>query len=60
MGTTIRFDQVSKRFILHHERARSFQDLAVNLFRRNASSREEFWALRDVSFCVEQGETVVR
>ena len=56
--TTIRFDRVSKRFILHHERARSFQDLAVNLFRHNDGSREEFWALRDVSFTVEQGETV--
>jgi len=58
VGTTIRFDQVSKRFILHHERARSFQELAISLFRHNDSSREEFWALRDVSFCVEQGETV--
>jgi len=56
--TTIRFDRVSKRFSLHHERARSFQDLAVNLFRHNDGSREEFWALRDVSFTVEQGETV--
>jgi len=55
---TIRFDQVSKRFVLHHERARSFQELAIGIFRRNHSSREEFWALRDVSFSVEQGEAV--
>ncbi|MEM3433519.1 MAG: ABC transporter ATP-binding protein, partial [Candidatus Methanomethyliaceae archaeon] len=38
--------------------ARSFQELAVGLFRRNNSSREEFWALRDISFTVEHGETV--
>jgi len=54
----IQFDRVSKKFILHRERARSFQELAVGLFRRNNRSREEFWALRDVSFTVEQGETV--
>jgi lipopolysaccharide transport system ATP-binding protein len=54
----IQFDDVSKRFTLHHERARSFQELALSLFRSNNSSREDFWALRDVSFSVEQGETV--
>ncbi|MEM2370848.1 MAG: ATP-binding cassette domain-containing protein, partial [Candidatus Bathyarchaeia archaeon] len=58
MNTAIQFDSVSKKFTLHHERARSFQELIVGLFRRNNSSREEFWALRDVSFTVEHGETV--
>jgi lipopolysaccharide transport system ATP-binding protein len=54
----IRFDGLSKKFILHRERPRSFQELAVGLFRRDKGSREEFWALRDVSFTVAQGETV--
>jgi ABC-type polysaccharide/polyol phosphate transport system ATPase subunit len=58
LRAAIQFDGVSKKFILHHERARSFQELVVGLFRRNNRSREEFWALRDVSFAVEQGETV--
>ena len=58
MNGVIQFDSVSKKFTLHHERARSFQELAVGLFRRNNFSREEFWALRDVSFTVEHGETV--
>jgi len=58
LSAAIQFDRVSKKFILHHERARSFQELVVGLFRRNHRSREEFWALRDVSFAVEQGETV--
>ena len=58
MRAAIRFKCVSKRFNLHHERPRSFQELAVNLLRRNDSSREEFWALRDVSFEVAPGETV--
>ena len=58
MTIVISLEQVSKKFILHHERPRSFQELAVSLFRRNNGSREEFWALQDVSFTVEQGEMV--
>jgi len=56
--SAIRFERVFKRFTLHHERPRSFQDLALNLLQRNGGSREEFWALQDVSFTVEKGETV--
>ena len=58
MSAVIHFEQVSKRFTLHHERPRSFQELAVNLFRHDSGSREHFWALQDVSFTVDQGETV--
>ena len=59
METAIRFDGVSKRFILHRERARSFQELALNLLRgRGNGRREEFWALQDVSFGIAPGETV--
>ena len=58
MSTVISLDQVSKRFILHHERPRSFQAMAVGLVRRHSGSREEFWVLRDISFGVERGETV--
>jgi lipopolysaccharide transport system ATP-binding protein len=54
----IRFGGVSKRFALRHRRARSFQELALSLLHRNRASPEVFWALRDVSFTVEQGETV--
>jgi len=58
MSIVVCFERVSKKFILHHERSRSFQELAVSLFRRKNGSREEFWALQDVSFTVEQGEMV--
>lgn len=58
MTAVIHLERVSKKFILYHKRPRSFQELAVTLFRRNGRSREEFWALQDVSFTVEQGETV--
>ena len=56
MSAVVRLESVSKRFILRHERARSFQDTLVNLFYRRNGSREEFWALRDVSFEVGPGE----
>ncbi|MFL5734018.1 MAG: ABC transporter ATP-binding protein [Chloroflexia bacterium] len=64
----IKFSHVSKRFILHHERPRSFQEMVVNVFGlRNPSKRgvampspekEEFWALRDVNFSIYAGEAV--
>ncbi len=53
----IRLDNVSKKFIIHHERNRAFQEVVVNLFRSNGS-HEQFWALRDVSFAVRKGETL--
>lgn len=59
------FENVSKRYFLHHERSRSFQDLFVRKLSRGkenyvkpASSTEEFWAIRDVSFQVAAGEMV--
>ncbi|HNS49565.1 MAG TPA: ABC transporter ATP-binding protein [Anaerolineae bacterium] len=53
----VAFDHVSKRFTLHRERSRSFQDLFLALLRRQSPpSREDFWALRDVSFSVARGE----
>jgi len=55
----IRFDRVSKRFHMHRQRPRSFHELFVEswrLWRRQPA--ETFWALRDVSFEVQPGETV--
>lgn len=51
---------VSKSFLLQRDRSRSFQELFVNGFRRRATHarREVLWALREVSFSVEQGETL--
>ena len=57
-ATAISLDNVSMKFILHHRRARSFQDALVNLVHRRQGSTEEFWALRNVSFDIHHGETV--
>ena len=56
----VRFEEVSKRFVIHHERARTFQDAALRLlrFRRVNGDHEEFWALRNVSFALERGRTL--
>lgn len=58
MAAIIELTGVSKRFVLQHQRARSFQEALVNWFRRgDSNSHENFWALRDVTFGVEPGET---
>ena len=58
MTVAIQFDNVSKRFTLRHERARSFQEAALAFLKGRNNSREELWALKDVSFAVERGKTV--
>jgi lipopolysaccharide transport system ATP-binding protein len=55
-GYAIEFQDVSRRFILHHERRSSFQDWFIGLFRPRGEA-EEFWALRDITFGIRHGET---
>ncbi len=51
----IEVQDLSKRFKLYHEKATSLKERVVN-FRKNAY--EDFWALKDISFEVKEGETV--
>lgn len=53
----IEFRDVSRRFVLHHERRASFQDWFVGLIKPRGTA-EEFWALRDVTFSIRRGETL--
>ena len=55
MATAISIREVSKRFRLHHERYPSLKERVIHF---GKSTSEDFWALRDVSFDVEQGSTV--
>jgi lipopolysaccharide transport system ATP-binding protein len=55
--SVIEFQNVSKRFILHRDRRDSIQERITGLLRPRAQG-EEFWALRDVSFSVAQGESL--
>jgi ABC-2 type transport system ATP-binding protein len=46
---------VSKRFRIYHERPTSLKE---RLLRFRGSRAEEFWALRDVAFDVDEGQTL--
>jgi ABC-type polysaccharide/polyol phosphate transport system ATPase subunit len=50
----VRVSHLSKRFRLFHER---HQSLKQSLLNRRRSAHEDFWALRDISFDVHEGET---
>ena len=59
MSTAIEFSHISKQFRLDREKPRAFQDLFISLAQRKKNRKaQEFWALTDVSFKVEHGETV--
>jgi ABC-2 type transport system ATP-binding protein len=55
MASAIEIDDVSKHFKLNHARADSLKERVIN-FRK--SNYDEFWALRDVTITVEEGQTV--
>lgn len=57
MSPVIEFNNVSKRFVLHKEERKTIQERAIGLLRRRPPGNE-FWALRDVSFAVEQGQSL--
>lgn len=49
---------VERRFVLHHERPKSFHELFVRTLQRDAGTLEEFWALRDINLTVRPGEAL--
>lgn len=59
MATAIEFENLSKKFVMRHERPRSLQEMVIGLFNLGRGrGSEEFWALKGVSFEVPRGETL--
>lgn len=58
MGVAVKFENVSKRFILHPQRPRSLQEMVIQTLKGNRSSKQELWALKDLTFEVQEGETL--
>ncbi|MCE5324501.1 ABC transporter ATP-binding protein [bacterium] len=69
MSTAVNIENIGKRYIIGHQRASgTLRDAVTDAFHRIISSRkkgsmlpaskEEFWALKDVSFDIEQGDRV--
>jgi ABC-type polysaccharide/polyol phosphate transport system ATPase subunit len=57
MATAIRFEHVGKSFLVQHQRPFLAKELLRSLLQRPTHSND-FWALRDVSFEIERGESV--
>jgi lipopolysaccharide transport system ATP-binding protein len=67
---SIEVENLSKSYIISHQakrRARTLRDVLSSRFRRkddtfestdNTSSKETFWALKDISFSVREGERI--
>ncbi len=63
MNTVIKAEHISKKYILRHEHAEKYKTFAGMLTGwtkklTETSSKEDFWALNDVSFDIKQGERV--
>ncbi len=59
MKPILEIQNISKKFKISHEQQPylSLRDSMANIF-KSKKSTEDFWALKDVSFNVEQGDTV--
>lgn len=60
MKPILEIQNISKKFRIHHENQPylSLRDSLTSVFKKKTSTSEEFYALKDVSFTVNPGESV--
>ncbi len=60
MKPIIEVKHIGKRYTIKHTQGSyiTLRDTLTDLFRRTKSKKESFWALKDVSFTVPQGEII--
>lgn len=60
MKPILEINNISKKFRIQHEKQPylSIREAIASLFKSNSKSMEDFYALEDVSFNVEQGDTI--
>src|SRR5215213_7632999 len=54
----IEMSHVGRRFTKKLDRGRSFQDLFIRIMRRQRSTGDDFWPLRDLSLTVNPGDCI--
>lgn len=54
----IKADHVSMRFNLASEKVDNMKEYSIRRLKRKVNTDDEFWALQDVSFQIEKGESV--
>ncbi len=51
-------EKVSKKFRLRASGSRSLKSILINCLRAQERKKQEFWALKDINFTVDKGETL--
>lgn len=54
----LKVENLGKKYLLGGSHSLSIADLVRSAFRNNKTQAEEFWALNDISFHVQAGETI--